>query len=98
MLGLDDEICETVECAREQAAQMQAQLDKGVAEADAKREAQQKAFEAQDSNDPAAQLQGLMNAQASLKRLTSGFSAKPNVDKVTSMAQKLGIPMTPELM
>jgi len=39
-----------------------------------------------------------MNAQASLKRLTSGFSAKPNVDKVTTMAQKLGIPMTPELM
>jgi len=35
-----DEICETVECAREQAAQMQAQLDAGVAEADAKREAQ----------------------------------------------------------
>ena len=48
-----EDICETVECAREQAAQMQAQLDKGVAEADAKREAQQKAFEAQDSNDPA---------------------------------------------
>lgn len=39
-----------------------------------------------------------MNAQQSLKRLTSGFSAKPNVDKVTTMAQKLGIPMTPELM
>jgi hypothetical protein len=35
-----DEICETVECAREQAAVMQAQLDKGVADADAKREAQ----------------------------------------------------------
>ena len=39
-----------------------------------------------------------MNAQASLKRLTSAFSAKPNVDKVTQMAEKLGIPMTPELM
>jgi hypothetical protein len=39
-----------------------------------------------------------MNAQASLKRLTSGFTSKPNVDKVTTMAQKLGIPMTPELM
>jgi len=49
-----DEICETVECAREQAAQMQAQLDAGVAEADAKREAQQVAFEAQNSNDPAS--------------------------------------------
>lgn len=39
-----------------------------------------------------------MNAQASLKRLTTGFTSKPNVDKVTVMAQKLGIPMTPELM
>jgi hypothetical protein len=39
-----------------------------------------------------------MNAQSSLKRLTSGFSAKPNMEKVTGMAQKLGIPMTPELM
>lgn len=65
---------------------MQAQLDAGVAEADAKREAQEKAFQSQDSNDPAAQLQGLMNAQASLKRLTSGFTSKPNVDKVTTMA------------
>lgn len=39
-----------------------------------------------------------MNAQQSLKRLTGAFSAKPNVDKVTQMAQNLGIPMTPELM
>ena len=77
---------------------MQAQLDKAVADADAKREEQRAAFEAQDSNDPAAQLQGLMNAQASLKRLTSVFSNKPNLDKVTEMARKLGIPMTPELM
>lgn len=77
---------------------MQAQLDKAVADADAKREEQRAAFEAQDSNDPAAQLQGLMNAQASLKRLTSAFSNKPNLDKVTEMARKLGIPMTPELM
>lgn len=89
---------DTVEGARRKAAEMQAQLDKAVADADAKREAQQKAFEAQDSNDPAAQLQGLMNAQQSLKRLTSAFSNKPNLDKVTDMAKKLGIPMTPELM
>ena len=95
---MSDEICETVECAKQQAAQMQAQLDAGVAEADAKRDAQEAAFHAQDSNDPAAQLQGLMNAQASLKRLTTGFTSKPNVDKVSTMAQKLGIPMTPELM
>ena len=39
-----------------------------------------------------------MNAQASLHRLTSAFTSKPNLDKVTAMAQKLGIPMTPELM
>lgn len=39
-----------------------------------------------------------MNAQQSLHRLTSAFSAKPALEKVTSMAQKLGIPMTPELM
>ena len=94
-LGDDDD---TVEGARLKAAQMQAQLDKAVADADAKREEQQRQFEMQDSNDPAAQLQGLMNAQASLHRLTSAFSAKPNLDKVTAMAQKLGIPMTPELM
>lgn len=39
-----------------------------------------------------------MNAQQSLHRLTSAFSAKPNMEKVNNMAQKLGIPMTPELM
>lgn len=39
-----------------------------------------------------------MKAQQSLKRLTSVFSAKPNQEKVTEMANKLGIPMTPELM
>jgi hypothetical protein len=35
---------------------MQAQLDAGVANADAIRDAQEKAFKEQDSNDPAAQL------------------------------------------
>ena len=39
-----------------------------------------------------------MNAQASLHRLSSAFSAKPNLDKVQAMAQKLGIPMTQDLM
>merc|ERR1719183_1283656 len=94
-IGDDDD---TIEGARAKAALMQAQLDKAVADADAKREAQQKQFENQDMSDPAAQLQGLMNAQQSLHRLTSAFSSKPNLDKVTDMAQKLGIPMTPELM
>ena len=89
----------TVEQAREKAALMQAQMDQAVADADAKRAEQQAQYEANIQNgDPASQLQGLMNAQQSLHRLTSAFSAKPNLDKVTEMAQKLGIPMTPELM
>ena len=78
---------------------MQAEMDAGVAKADTLRAEQQKQFEANiDKGDPAAQLQGLMNAQQSLHRLTSAFSAKPNNEKVEAMAQKLGIPMTPELM
>lgn len=94
----DDEL-PSVEDAKVQAAQMQAQMDQAVAEADAKRAQQQAQYEENIKNDdPAGQLQGLMNAQASLHRLTSAFSAKPNLDKVSGMAQKLGIPMTPELM
>jgi hypothetical protein len=78
---------------------MQAQMDEAVASADKKRAEQQAQYEANISNnDPSAQLQGLMNAQQSLHRLTSAFSNKPNMDKVNGMAQKLGIPMTPELM
>lgn len=59
-------------------AQMQAQMEANIQEVENKRLAQQAAFEQQDSDDPAAQLQGLMNAQASLKRMTSAFSSKPN--------------------
>ena len=93
----DEEI--TVHEARIKAAQMQAQMDAAIAAADEKRAQQQAQYEANINNqDPAAQLQGLMNAQQSLHRLTSAFSAKPNLDKVSGMAQKLGIPMTPELM
>ena len=78
---------------------MQAQMDQSVAEADAKRAEQQAQYEKNLANDdPQGQLQGLMNAQASLKRLTASFSAKPKLDKVTEMAKKLGIPMTPDLM
>ena len=89
----------TVEEARQKAAEMQAQMDQAVAQADQKRAEQQAQYEVSiNKNDPQAQLQGLMNAQQSLHRLTSAFSAKPNLDKVTGMAQKLGIPMTPELM
>ena len=94
----DDEL-PSVEDARAQAAQMQASMDQAIAEADAKRAQQQAQYEKNIKNDdPAGQLQGLMNAQESLHRLTSAFSAKPNLDKVSGMAQKLGIPMTPELM
>ena len=39
-----------------------------------------------------------MNAQQSLKRISSAFQAKPKEDKVGELAKKLGIPMTPELM
>lgn len=95
-IGEDDD---TVEGARKMAAQMQAQMDASVAAADQKRAEQQAQYDNNvQSNDPAAQLQGLMNAQQSLKRMTSAFSAKPNTDKVEGMAKKLGIPMTPELM
>jgi len=98
-LQMGDSDMPTVAEAREQAAQMQAQMDAAVAQADAKRAEQQRTFEANiDKGDPAAQLQGLMNAQQSLHRLTSAFSAKPNTEKVEGMAKKLGIPMTPELM
>ena len=94
-----DDDMPSVEEARQQAAQMQAQMDQAVADADAKRADQQAQYEENiKKDDPAGQLQGLMNAQASLHRLTSAFSAKPNLDKVSGMAQKLGIPMTPELM
>tara|TARA_B110000285_G_C14795805_1_gene455152 strand:- start:135 stop:353 length:219 start_codon:yes stop_codon:yes gene_type:complete len=39
-----------------------------------------------------------MNAQQSLKRITSAFQSKPKEEKVAGIAKKLGIPMTPELM
>jgi hypothetical protein len=39
-----------------------------------------------------------MNAQQSLKRISGAFQSKPKEDKVSEMAKKLGIPMTPELM
>lgn len=43
---------------------MQAQMDAAVAEADQKRADQQAQYEVSiQKNDPAAQLQGLMNAQ-----------------------------------
>jgi len=99
LVQVTDDDLPSVEDAKIQAAQMQAQMDQAVAMADQKRAEQQAQYEQNIKNDdPAGQLQGLMNAQASLHRLTSAFSAKPNLDKVTAMAQKLGIPMTPELM
>ena len=49
------------------------------------------------SDDPAGQLQGLMNARDSLHRM-SAFAARPKQDKVKEMARKLDIEFTPELM
>ena len=58
----DDDM--SVESARVQAAQMQAQMDQAIAQADAKRAEQQVQYESSISkDDPASQLQGLMNAQ-----------------------------------
>jgi len=39
-----------------------------------------------------------MNAQQSLKRMTSAFATKPNFDKIKDLAQKLGVEVTPEIM
>ena len=72
-------------------------MEEKVAQADAKREEQNKE-QMNQGDDPASQLQGLMRAQQSLKRIGSAFQNKPNLDKVSGMAQKLGIPMTPEIM
>ena len=88
-----------VQAEKQKWANMQAQMDAAVAQADNKRAEQQSQYEENiGKGDPAAQLQGLMNAQQSLKRISSAFQAKPKQDKVSDMAQKLGIPMTPELM
>ena len=54
---MEDYVEISVEEARIQAAQMQAQMDKAVADADAKRAAQQAQYETNiNNNDPAAQL------------------------------------------
>uniref|UniRef100_A0A7S3CT11 Uncharacterized protein n=1 Tax=Strombidium rassoulzadegani TaxID=1082188 RepID=A0A7S3CT11_9SPIT len=93
------DVDDSVEGAREKFAMMQQQMDQAVAEADKKRAEQQAQYEENiGKGDPSAQLQGLMNAQQSLKRISSAFQAKPKEDKVKDMAQKLGIPMTPEIM
>jgi 4-diphosphocytidyl-2C-methyl-D-erythritol kinase len=39
-----------------------------------------------------------MNAQASLKRMTSAFASKPNTEKIKEMGAKLGIDVPPEIM
>ena len=49
-------------------------------------------------DDPASQLQGLMAAHDSLKRIGEAFKSKPNLEKVQGMAEKLGIPMTDDIM
>jgi len=52
----------------------------------------------QNSDDPADQLKGLMNAQQSLKRMTNAFSSKPNSEKIKEMGAKLGIDVPAEIM
>ena len=72
-------------------------MEQNLAAVEAKRDQQDKAL-ANQGDDPASQLQGLMTAQQSLKRMTSAFASKPNVDKVKDLAQKLGVEFTPEIM
>ena len=70
---LKDDAPDTVEEAREKFALMQAQMDANVQAADQKK-AEQDAQAAQvTGDDPQSQLQGLMNAQQSLKRISSAF-------------------------
>lgn len=71
-------------------------MDANLAAVDKKREDQAKSFKMQ-ADDPAGQLQGLMNARDSLHRM-SAFAARPKQDKVKEMAKNLGIEFTPELM
>lgn len=62
-------------------AALQAQMEQNLAAVEQKRADQDKAL-SQQGDDPASQLQGLMNAQQSLKRMTSAFASKPNYDKI----------------
>lgn len=72
-------------------------MEQNLAAVEQKRVEQDKAFASQ-GDDPASQLQGLMTAQQSLKRMTSAFATKPNFDKIRELAQKLGVEVTPEIM
>ena len=56
-------------------------MEQNLAAVEQKRADQDKAL-SQQGDDPASQLQGLMNAQQSLKRMTSAFASKPNYDKI----------------
>ena len=91
---------DTVEGAKAKFSQMQAQMDADVEAHEQKLVAQTAEFENRknEPDDPSKQLQGLMNAQASLKRISSAFSPKPQVELVKDMAAKLDIEMTPELL
>lgn len=72
-------------------------MEQNLAAVEQKRVDQDKALASQ-GDDPASQLQGLMTAQQSLKRMTSAFASKPNFDKIKELAQKLGVEVTPEIM
>ena len=83
--------------AKQNFAALQAQMEQNLAEVEKRRDAQDKAFQNQ-GDDPASQLQGLMTAQQSLKRMTSAFASKPNFGKIKELGQKLGVEVTPEIM
>ena len=74
-------------------------MDANIQAVEDKRKAQEEAFsQTSNSDDPAAQLQGLMNAQSSLKRMTSAFSTKPNFEKIADFGKKLGFEVPDEIM
>jgi len=72
-------------------------MEANLAAVEARRDEQDKAL-AQQGDDPASQLQGLMTAQQSLHRMTSAFASGPNFDKIKEMATNLGIEVTPDIM
>jgi hypothetical protein len=61
---------------------MQADMDAKIQAIEDNKVAQDEAAKHKNSDDPADQLKGLMNAQASLKRMTNAFSTKPQSEKV----------------
>jgi len=72
-------------------------MDANLAAVEDKKRQQDVAF-SQQGDDPQAQLQGLMTAQQSLKRMTSAFASKPNFGKIRDLATRLGVEVTPDIL